>query len=163
MKSVIILVEVCKYQGTKLLSRVRLFETPWTIQSTEFSRPEYWSGWPSPSPGNLPNTGIKPRSPTLQANSLPAEPPGEPTNTAVGSLSLLQQTFPTQESNRGLWHSRQILYQLSYQRTYTQLSFFPGINVWRLELPSQEDVMLVLLAAIFPAICEVCLQLKKLS
>ena len=42
--------------------------------SMEFSRPEYWSGWPLPSPGDLPNPGIKSRSPALQAGSLPAEP-----------------------------------------------------------------------------------------
>ena len=52
--------------------------SPWTIQSTEFSRPEYWSGWPFPSPGDLPNPGIKPRSPTLQADSLLSEPLGKP-------------------------------------------------------------------------------------
>ena len=57
----------------------------------------------------------QPRSPTLQAASSPAEPPGKPKNTGVGSLSLLQWIFPTQESNRGLLHCRQILYQLSYQ------------------------------------------------
>jgi len=45
----------------------------------EFSRPEYWNGLPFPSPGDLPNPGIKPRSPALQADSLPAEPPGKPT------------------------------------------------------------------------------------
>ena len=45
----------------------------------EFSRPEYWSGQPFPSPGDLPNPGIKPRSPTLQADSLPAEPQGKAT------------------------------------------------------------------------------------
>ena len=50
-----------------------------------------------------------------QVNSLPAEPPGKPKNTGVGSLSLLQGIFQTQESNRGLLHCRQILYQLSYQ------------------------------------------------
>ena len=43
----------------------------------EFSRPEYWSGKPFPSPGDLPNPGIKPRSPALQADSLPSEPPGK--------------------------------------------------------------------------------------
>ena len=43
-----------------------------------FSRQEYWSGLPFPSPGDLPNPGIKPRSPALQADSLPAEPPGKP-------------------------------------------------------------------------------------
>ena len=59
--------------------------------------------------------GIEPRSPTLQADSLPAEPQGKPKNTGVGSLSLLQWIFLTQESNWGLLHCRWILYQLSYQ------------------------------------------------
>ena len=44
----------------------------------EFSSSECWSGWPFPSPGDLPNPGIKPGSPALQADSLPAEPPGKP-------------------------------------------------------------------------------------
>ena len=83
----------------------------------EFSKPEYWSGYPFPSPGDLPNPGIEPRAPTLQADSLPAEPQGKPKNTGVGSLALLQQIFPTQESNRGLLHCRWVLYQLSYQGT----------------------------------------------
>ena len=46
-------------------------------QSMEFSRQEYWSGLPFPSPGDLPNPGIKPRSATLQADALPSEPPGK--------------------------------------------------------------------------------------
>ena len=66
----------------------------------EFSRLEYWSGQPFPSPGDLPNPGIKPRSPALQVDSLPAKPPGKPKNTGVGGLSLLQGIFQTQESNR---------------------------------------------------------------
>ena len=53
-----------------------------------------------PSPGDLPNPGIEPRFPTLQMDSLPAEPPGKPKNTGVGNLSLLQRIFPTQELNR---------------------------------------------------------------
>ena len=64
----------------KLLSCVGLFATSWTTQSTESSRPECWSGCPFPSAGDLPNLGIEPRSPTLQADSLPAEPPGKPSN-----------------------------------------------------------------------------------
>ena len=60
------------------LSCVQLFATPWTIQSIEFSRPEYWSGQPFSSPGELPNPGIEPRSPTLQEDPLPAEPPEKP-------------------------------------------------------------------------------------
>ena len=58
----------------KSLSRVQLFVTPWTIQSMEFSRPEYWSGEPFPSPVDLSNPGIEHRSPTLQVDTLPAEP-----------------------------------------------------------------------------------------
>ena len=69
---------------------------------------------PCPPPGDLPNPGIEPRSPALPAYSLPSEPQGKPKNTGVGSLSLLQGIFPTQESNQSLLHCRQILYQLSY-------------------------------------------------
>ena len=92
-------------EPTRLLS-------PWG-----FSRQEYWSGLPCPPPGDLPNPGIEPRSPTLQADSLPAEPPGTPKNTGVGSLSFLQGIFLTQESNWGVLHCRWILYQLSYQES----------------------------------------------
>ena len=57
---------------------------PWTVAyqaplSMEFSRQEYWSGLPFPSPGDLPNPGIEPRSPALQADFLPSELPGKPT------------------------------------------------------------------------------------
>ena len=67
----------------KSLSRARLFATPWTVAhqahlSMGFSRQEYWSGLPFPSPGDLPNPGIKPRSPALQADTLTSEPPGKP-------------------------------------------------------------------------------------
>ena len=63
-----------------LLSCVQLFATPWTIAhqallSMGFSRQEYWSGLPCPPPGDLPNVGIEPRSPALQADSLLSEPP----------------------------------------------------------------------------------------
>ena len=85
------------------------FLCPWG-----FSRQEYWSGLPCPPPGDLPNQGIEPRSPALQADSLLSEPPGKPKNIGVGSLSLLQGIF--QESNWSLLHRRWTLYQLSYQR-----------------------------------------------
>ena len=57
--------------------------TRWIVEhqaplSMGFSRPEQWSGLPFPSPGDLPNPGIEPRSPTLQADSLPSEAPGNP-------------------------------------------------------------------------------------
>ena len=65
------------------LSRVWLSTTPWTVAyqappSMGFSRQEYWSGLPFPSPGDLPNPGIEPRSASLQADILPSEPPGNP-------------------------------------------------------------------------------------
>ena len=67
----------------KSLSRVWLFATPWTVAhqalpSMGFSRQEYWSGLPFPSPGDHPNPGIEPRSPTLEADALISEPPGKP-------------------------------------------------------------------------------------
>ena len=80
-----------------------------------FSRQEDWSGLPCPPPGDLPNPGIKHRSSTLQVDSLSSDARGKPNNIGMGSLSLLQGTFPTQESNWGLLYDRQILYQLNYQ------------------------------------------------
>ena len=67
----------------KSLSLVRLFATPWTVAHQAppfmgFSRKGYWSGFPFPSSGDLPNPGTEPESPTLQADSLPSEPPGKP-------------------------------------------------------------------------------------
>ena len=66
----------------KLLSRVLLFATLWTVAyqappSMGFSRQEYWNGLPFPSPGDLPNSGIEPRSPAFQADALTSEPPGK--------------------------------------------------------------------------------------
>ena len=75
----------------------------------------HWTGLPCPPPRDLPNPGIEPRSPTLQTDSLLYEPLGKPKNTGVGSHSLLQGIFPTQGSNPGLPHCRQILYQLSHK------------------------------------------------
>ena len=64
------------------LSRVQLFATPWTVAyqapSMRFSRKEYWSGLPFPSPEDLPDPGIEPGSPALQADALLSEPPGKP-------------------------------------------------------------------------------------
>ena len=60
----------------------------------------------------------QPRSPTLQADSLPAEPQGKPKNTGVGSWSLLLRIFLTQQSNQGPLHCRRILYQMRYQGSY---------------------------------------------
>ena len=77
----------------KSLSRVWLFATPWTIAyqappSMGFSRQECWSGLPFPSPGALPDPGIEPRSPALQAGALPSEPPGKPRPIVVNNKNL---------------------------------------------------------------------------
>ena len=66
----------------KSLSRILLFVTPWTIAyegppSMGFSRQEYWSGLPFPSPGDLPNPGIEPRSLALRVDALPSKPSGK--------------------------------------------------------------------------------------
>ena len=66
----------------KSLSRVQPFVIPWTVAyqappSMGFSRQEYWSGLPFPSPGDFPDPGIEPRSLALQADTLPSEPPGK--------------------------------------------------------------------------------------
>ena len=72
----------------KSLSHVRLFATPWTVAhqappSMGFSRQEYWSGLPFPSPGDVPNPGIEPRSPALQADTLTSEPSGKPVKLVI--------------------------------------------------------------------------------
>ena len=73
--------KIDSYNEVKSLSRVRLFATPWTVAyqaplSMGFSKQEYWSGLPFPS-GDLPDPGIELRSPALQADALPSEPPGK--------------------------------------------------------------------------------------
>ena len=78
-----------------------------SVVSDSLLPPDLYSPWnspgqkPFPSPGDLANPGIETRSPALQEDSLSAEPPGKPKNSGVGSLSLLQQIVPTQESNQG--------------------------------------------------------------
>ena len=72
-----------KQSEWKSLSHVWLFATPWTVAyqvppSMGFSRQEYWSGLPFPSPGDLTDPGIKPGSPAFQADALTSEPPGKP-------------------------------------------------------------------------------------
>ena len=77
-KDVLFITGVLKVK-VKSLSHVRLFAAPWTVAyqaplSMGFSRQEYWSGLPFPSPGDLPDPGIKPGSPALQADALTSEP-----------------------------------------------------------------------------------------
>ena len=82
----------------KSLSHVRLFATPWTIAyhaplSMGFSKQEYWSGLPIPSPKDLLDPGIKPRSPALQADALSSEPPGKSSFIKTSPLLLRTNMF----------------------------------------------------------------------
>ena len=99
----------------KSLSRVQLFATPWTVAyqaspSMGFSRQEYWSGLPFPSPGDLPNLGIEPGSPSLEADALTSEPPGKPLysiHTALlsgeGNGTPLQYSWLENPMDGGAW------------------------------------------------------------
>ena len=94
-------------EWVKSFSGVQLFVTPWTVVyqaplSLEFSRQENWSGLPFPSPGHLLDPGIKPRSPTLQADTLPSEPPGKPKRGVCGHMGL--------ETNPGLPRGKREFY-----------------------------------------------------
>ena len=89
----------------KSLRRVQLFATPWTVAyeaplSMGFSRQECWSELPFPSPGDLPNPGIKPGSPALRVDALPSEPPGKPyTRKSQDKLKLYRGRFWGKEAN----------------------------------------------------------------
>ena len=103
----------------KSLSRVRLFEIPWTVAhqappSMEFCRREYWSGLPFLS-RDLPNPGMEPRSPTWWADALPSEPPGNPPmqETQVQSLGqedpwvegMTTYSYLENSMDRGVWQA----------------------------------------------------------
>ena len=107
----VILQNLCAYKPPGKCYSLSCGLTLWTGAhraplSMGFSRQESWSGLPCPSPVDLPNPGIEPKSPTLQADSLPTELPGKPENTGVGSLSLLQGNFAAQKLNQPLLHWR---------------------------------------------------------
>ena len=81
-----------------MLSCVQLFATPWLVAhqaplSMGFSRQEYWSGLPFPSPGDLPNPGTEPGSPALQADSLQSEPPGSPCEVVGAFIDFILVTI----------------------------------------------------------------------
>ena len=69
-----------------------------------FSRQEYWSGLPFPSPGDLPNPGIESQSPALQADALPSEAPGKLKSAGVGSLLLLREAVTVREWTNVTYH-----------------------------------------------------------
>ena len=97
--------------------------TPWTVAHQAplsmgiLHGQEYWSGLPRPPPEDHPNSGMEPRSPALQVDSLLSGPPGKSKTTGVGGLSLLQGNF----LSWGLLHCRWILCSLSYQGSSHQL------------------------------------------
>ena len=89
----------------KSLSGVGLFATPWTVAhqappSMGFSRQEYWSGVPLLSPGDLPNPGIEPRSPALQADTLTSEPPGKPLDTVEESVNRERESHSSTKKQK---------------------------------------------------------------
>ena len=99
----------------KLLSHVRLFVTPWTVAhqtppSMGFSRQEYWSGLPFPSPGDLPDPGIEPRSPALRADALLSQLPGN-------SIYMRRYTVL-------------VFFFLTYFTLYNRLQFYPPHWNW---------------------------------
>ena len=87
--------------------------TDYPVCGTLQARILEWVAFPFSRGSSQPR--VEPRSPALQVDSLPAEPPGKPKNLGVGTLSLLHGIFLTQKSNWGLLCCRQILYQLSYE------------------------------------------------
>ena len=100
-----------------------------------------WAAFPFSRGSSQP--GIEPSPPALQVDSLPAEPQGKPKNTGVGSLSLLQQIFPTRESDQGLLHCRWILYQLSYQgntQSLWMVKSLEGSNASSINQPISKQV-----------------------
>ena len=95
--------------------------TPWTIQSMEFSRPEYWSVQLFPSPGDLPNPGIEPRSPALQVDSLPSDPQGSPIQSETVIMDSIVLITPSYLCFEG--HSRVFLNCFSLFQLATCLFF----------------------------------------
>ena len=90
-------------EWVKALSRVQLFATPWTVAhqappSMGFSRQEYWSGLPFPSPGDLPDPRIEPRSLALQEDSLTSEPPGVSAIQQCKSAVIIHTSRPSRAS-----------------------------------------------------------------
>ena len=117
------------------LSCVHLFVTPWTMDHQaplcmEFSRQEYWSVWPFPSPGDLPSPGTEPTSPTLAGRFFTTEPPGKPCNQIImmsrtlnwqpkfrfHQLSLYTCFIPVLDPIKELWsYPTQTLHWVSYE------------------------------------------------
>ena len=128
----------------KLLSRVRLFATPWTVahqapRSMGFSRQEYWSGLSFPSLGKLPDPGIEPRPPELQADALLSEPPGKPTHWTSSRAQIevilsgwKRMIFPLTESYEWSFSGKK-LGRGKYQcQRWNGILKEPGLMFWKM-------------------------------
>ena len=113
--------------------------TPWTVAhqappSMAFSRQEYWSGFPFPSPGDLPNPGIEARSPALQADALTSEPPGKHCYTIYMCNSLSSFSDPIKEKEVVREEGRR-------EGRKEGREFLPTYSLWRgltIALPTEE-------------------------
>ena len=117
------------FTHVKSLSRVQLLVTPWTAAyqappSMGFSRQEYWSGLPFPSPGALPDPGIEPKSPTLQADALSSEPPEKPVISWLRRVNLLEHWI--YQLSKGEIKLRVLLYFLSIYAITFMYCFWPA-------------------------------------
>ena len=119
----------------KSLSPVPLFVTPWTIvyqapPSMGFSRQEYWNELPFPSPGDLPDPGIEPQSPALQAYALPSKPPGKPLmyRLKIRTESVLSHFL------KALTGSASVHCELDYTELEYLYAWFIGCHLWRMSM-----------------------------
>ena len=124
--------ELWHLSEVKSLSCVQLFATPWTVAhqappSMGFSRQEYWSGLPFPSPGDLPDPGIELKSPSLQADALTSEPPGKP----EGLIEMHRKNFINWTI--GIW-GRRVVQALTLRHDKAPLSLDVSIFVGHFHL-----------------------------
>ena len=122
-------------------SRVRHFATPWTVAhqappSMGFSRPEYWSGLPFPSPGDLPNPGIEPRSPSFQAEALTSGSPGKPhplgwARNSRSKRALLGLTIHIMKVTLRLFSFKAEMWNLLVHKlNWSEVEIFSGTSQW---------------------------------
>ena len=146
------------YEPVKLLSSVWLFAIPWTVTyqvppSIKFSRQRYWSGLPFPTPGDFPDPGIEPKSPALQADALPSEPPGKPplwsdfnVYHSRDTLWLLVPIFPALlRWDFGKMQIKQLKLKPKLYISSEQVIFYPiifncfiGVGILRHHIPKME-------------------------
>ena len=125
---------VCVHAQVLLTCCFRLFAILWTVArqaslSMEFFRQEYWSELPSPPAGDLPDPGIKPGSPELQADSLPTEPAGKPCSVLSNSLQPMVCRLPG-SSVHGIFQARELeCVAISFSSIQLYLSIIPQYSL----------------------------------